>query len=60
MKLNSLYTTTGFLLLFQSSKRTLRSNELMLPPGGLLDTELELNFSLQVNFALVALFIFVA
>ncbi|XP_071439474.1 phosphofurin acidic cluster sorting protein 2 [Hetaerina americana] len=31
----------------QSSKRTLRSNEMMLPPGGLLDTELQLNFSLQ-------------
>ncbi|KAF4518124.1 hypothetical protein B566_EDAN004474 [Ephemera danica] len=31
----------------QSSKRTLRSNELMLPPSGLLDTELELHFSLQ-------------
>ncbi|CAB3384171.1 Hypothetical predicted protein [Cloeon dipterum] len=31
----------------QSSKRTLRSNELLLPPGGLLDTELDLNFSLQ-------------
>ena len=35
--------------LFQSSKRTLRSNELMLPPSGLLDTELELHFSLQVS-----------
>ena len=33
--------------LFQSSKRTLRSNEILLPTSGLLDTELELNFSLQ-------------
>ncbi|KAB0804229.1 hypothetical protein PPYR_01199 [Photinus pyralis] len=31
----------------QSSKRTLRSNELLLPPNGLLDTGLELTFSLQ-------------
>uniref|UniRef100_A0A1B6CBC7 Phosphofurin acidic cluster sorting protein 2 n=1 Tax=Clastoptera arizonana TaxID=38151 RepID=A0A1B6CBC7_9HEMI len=29
------------------SKRTLRSNEMVLPPNGLLDTELQLNFSLQ-------------
>ncbi|KAL1139700.1 hypothetical protein AAG570_006678 [Ranatra chinensis] len=31
----------------QGSKRTLRSNELGLPQNGLLDTELQLNFSLQ-------------
>lgn len=31
----------------QSSKRTLRSNEIMLPANGLLDTGLELTFSLQ-------------
>eukprot|EP00095_Tigriopus_kingsejongensis_P006170 maker-scaffold40_size501252-snap-gene-4.17 protein:Tk06170 transcript:maker-scaffold40_size501252-snap-gene-4.17-mRNA-1 annotation:"phosphofurin acidic cluster sorting protein" len=31
----------------QSSKRTLRSNEIELPPSGLLDTEVELTFSLQ-------------
>lgn len=31
----------------QSSKRTLRSNEIELPASGLLDTELELTFSLQ-------------
>jgi len=31
----------------QSSKRTLRSNEISLPCTGLLDTELELTFSLQ-------------
>ena len=34
---------------FQSSKRTLRSNEIELPCSGLLDTELELTFSLQVR-----------
>ena len=34
---------------FQSSKRTLRSNEIELPNNGLLDTELELTFSLQVR-----------
>lgn len=31
----------------QSSKRTLRSNEIQLPPTGLLDTELDLAFALQ-------------
>ncbi|KAJ8670159.1 hypothetical protein QAD02_001418 [Eretmocerus hayati] len=31
----------------QSSKRTLRSTELAVPPGGLFDTELELQFALQ-------------
>lgn len=31
----------------QSSKRTLRSNEMAIPPGGMLDTDLELQFALQ-------------
>lgn len=31
----------------QSSKRTLRSNEMAVPANGLLDTELELQFALQ-------------
>ncbi|XP_067680503.1 phosphofurin acidic cluster sorting protein 2-like isoform X3 [Haliotis asinina] len=31
----------------QSSKRILRSNEIIVPPGGVLDTELDLSFSLQ-------------
>ncbi|XP_063859026.1 phosphofurin acidic cluster sorting protein 1-like isoform X7 [Scylla paramamosain] len=31
----------------QSSKRTLRSNEIPVPPSGTLDTELQLTFSLQ-------------
>lgn len=31
----------------QSSKRILRSNEIILPPNGLLDTDLEMTFSLQ-------------
>ncbi|XP_031785463.1 phosphofurin acidic cluster sorting protein 2 isoform X2 [Nasonia vitripennis] len=31
----------------QSSKRTLRSNEMAVPPSGMLDTELELQFALQ-------------
>lgn len=31
----------------QSSKRTLRSNEILVPTGGMLDTELELQFALQ-------------
>lgn len=30
-----------------SSKRTLRSNEIVVPAGGMLDTELELQFALQ-------------
>ncbi|XP_054483036.1 phosphofurin acidic cluster sorting protein 1-like [Anoplopoma fimbria] len=32
----------------QGSKRTLRSNEYLLPPDGLMETDLELTFSLQV------------
>ncbi|KAL1263754.1 hypothetical protein QQF64_006493, partial [Cirrhinus molitorella] len=32
----------------QGSKRVLRSNEYILPPSGLMETELELTFSLQV------------
>ncbi|KPP57978.1 phosphofurin acidic cluster sorting protein 2-like [Scleropages formosus] len=31
----------------QGSKRVLRSNEYLLPPGGLMETDLELTFSLQ-------------
>ncbi|GLD70787.1 phosphofurin acidic cluster sorting protein 2-like isoform X1, partial [Lates japonicus] len=31
----------------QGSKRTLRSNEYLLPPDGLMETDLELTFSLQ-------------
>ncbi|XP_055878150.1 phosphofurin acidic cluster sorting protein 2-like isoform X4 [Biomphalaria glabrata] len=31
----------------QNSKRILRSNEIRVPPGGLLDTDLDLSFSLQ-------------
>ncbi len=36
-----------FAVKMQSSKRTLRSNEIQLPPTGHLDTELDLAFSLQ-------------
>ncbi|KAK2189011.1 hypothetical protein NP493_110g01034 [Ridgeia piscesae] len=36
-----------YLFAFQNSKRVLRSNEVIVPPGGLLDTELDLSFSLQ-------------
>lgn len=35
--------------LLQGSKRVLRSNEYVLPPGGLMETDLELTFSLQVT-----------
>uniref|UniRef100_H3D7C9 Phosphofurin acidic cluster sorting protein 2 n=1 Tax=Tetraodon nigroviridis TaxID=99883 RepID=H3D7C9_TETNG len=35
------------LTLFQGSKRLLRSNEYVLPPSGLMETDLELTFSLQ-------------
>ena len=45
---------TVFNLLFQSSKRMLRSNEIVLPSSGLLDTELELIFSLQVSLRIHA------
>lgn len=34
----------------QGSKRTLRSNEYLLPPDGLMETDLELTFSLQVTY----------
>lgn len=34
----------------QSTKRTLRSNEIILPPGKLLETGLDLSFALQVKF----------
>ena len=43
------YLIWFFLTFFQSSKRTLRSNEIELPSNGLLDTEIELTFSLQVS-----------
>jgi len=33
----------------KSSKRVLRSNEIILPQSGLLDTDLDLSFSLQVS-----------
>lgn len=34
---------------FQGSKRLLRSNEYVLPPSGLMETDLELTFSLQAS-----------
>lgn len=39
----------------QSSKRTLRSNEIPVPPSGTLDIELQLTFSLQVSRPQLAL-----
>ncbi|XP_026689168.1 phosphofurin acidic cluster sorting protein 1 [Diaphorina citri] len=39
----------GIINMSQGSKRTLRSSEMLLPPSGLLDTETELNFSLQLQ-----------
>lgn len=39
-----------FVFMFQGSKRLLRSNEYTLPPSGLIETDLELTFSLQVLF----------
>jgi len=32
----------------QSSRHILRSNEIIIPPNGLLDVELDLSFSMQV------------
>jgi len=32
----------------QSSRHILRSNEILIPPNGLLDVELDLSFSMQV------------
>ena len=37
------------IVLLQSSRRILRSNEIVLPSSGLIDTELDLSFSLQVS-----------
>lgn len=40
-------TSISIAVKMHSSKRTLRSNEMSIPSGGLLDTELELQFALQ-------------
>lgn len=45
--LGSDLTSISIAVKMQSSKRTLRSNELAIPTGGMLDTELELQFALQ-------------
>jgi len=37
----------------QSSRHILRSNEIIIPPNGLLDVELDLSFSMQVNFSIL-------
>uniref|UniRef100_A0A8C9T147 Si:ch211-126j24.1 n=1 Tax=Scleropages formosus TaxID=113540 RepID=A0A8C9T147_SCLFO len=42
-----LRNTRALLSQTQGSKRVLRSNEYLLPPGGLMETDLELTFSLQ-------------
>ena len=44
---NSAYN--NIIALLQSSRRILRSNEIVLPSSGLIDTELDLSFSLQVS-----------
>ena len=38
------------LCIVQGSRRVLRSNEINLPPSGLIDTDVDLSFSLQVSF----------
>lgn len=40
-------TSISIAVKMQSSKRTLRSNDITLPPNGLIDTVLDLTFSLQ-------------
>ena len=45
--INSSYN--NIIALLQSSRRILRSNEIVLPSSGLIDTELDLSFSLQVS-----------
>lgn len=40
-------TSISIAVKMQSSKRTLRSNEITLPPNGIIDTELDLQFALQ-------------
>ncbi|XP_064621592.1 phosphofurin acidic cluster sorting protein 2-like isoform X6 [Lineus longissimus] len=46
-KLESELTSIIIAVKMQSSKRTLRSNEILIPPNGVLDTDLDLSFSLQ-------------
>ena len=43
----------NIIALLQSSRRILRSNEIVLPSSGLIDTELDLSFSLQVSSMIV-------
>ncbi|XP_034192595.1 phosphofurin acidic cluster sorting protein KrT95D isoform X1 [Osmia lignaria lignaria] len=45
--LGSDLTSISIAVKMQSSKRTLRSNEMAIPTSGMLDTELELQFALQ-------------
>ncbi|XP_078052160.1 phosphofurin acidic cluster sorting protein KrT95D isoform X6 [Augochlora pura] len=45
--LGSDLTSISIAVKMHGSKRTLRSNEMAIPPGGMLDTELELQFALQ-------------
>ncbi|XP_011330273.1 phosphofurin acidic cluster sorting protein 2 isoform X2 [Ooceraea biroi] len=45
--LGSDLTSISIAVKMHSSKRTLRSNEMAIPTGGMLDTELELQFALQ-------------
>jgi len=43
------YSISSFVFC-QSSRHVLRSNEIIIPPNGLLDVELDLSFSMQVHF----------
>ncbi|XP_031831293.1 phosphofurin acidic cluster sorting protein KrT95D isoform X2 [Nomia melanderi] len=45
--LGSDLTSISIAVKMHGTKRTLRSNEMAIPPGGMLDTELELQFALQ-------------
>ena len=42
-----------FLLVLQSSRKILRSNEIVVRPSGLIDAELNLSFSLQVSNSVI-------
>lgn len=48
-------TKLCFVFVFQGSKRLLRSNEYVIPPSGLMETDLELTFSLQARALHVSL-----
>ena len=48
---SDLFSVSLFVFVLQGSRRVLRSNEISLPSSGLIDTDVDLSFSLQVSLA---------